>query len=90
MSNIRWTWKAAFVATAVVAAAALVPPRSALSDDDETEALELDADMVALDDAIANWDDDDTREKGLALFLDLESRDALIAPVEDPARADGQ
>lgn len=85
MSHIRWTLRAALVATAVVAAAALVPPRSALSDDDETEVLVLDADVAALHDAIANWDDETAREEGLAAFLDAGSRDALFAPVEDPA-----
>jgi hypothetical protein len=90
MPHARWTWKAALAATAVVAAAALVPPRTARSDDDESEALELSADVAALHDALANWDDDEKREKGLAVFLDLGSRDALVAPVEDPTLADGQ
>ena len=84
MSHIRWTLRAALVATAVVAAAALVPPRSALSDDDETEVLVLSEDVAALHDAIANWDDEQAREEGLAAFLDAGSGDALFAPVEDP------
>ena len=88
MPHARWTWKAALAATAVVVAAALVPPRTARSDDDETEALETSADVAALQSAIANWDDDFAREKGLAIFLGLESGDALVAAVDDPARAD--
>ena len=89
MSNARWTWKAAVAAAAVVAATALLAPRTARSDgDDESEELVLTDDVVALQDAIDNWDDDGQREDGLATFLEAESRDALFAPVEDPAAMD--
>ena len=86
MSKSRWTWKAALAAAAVVAATAIVAPRTARSDGDETEALQIPDDVAALHDALANWDDDSQREKGLAVFLEAESRDALFAPVEDPAQ----
>jgi hypothetical protein len=88
MSKSRWTWKAAVAAAAVVAATAIVTPRTARSDDDESEELVLSYDVAALNDALANWDDDSQREKGLAAFLGAESRDALLAPVEDPALTD--
>jgi hypothetical protein len=84
MSMSRWTWKAALAAAAVVAAAAVLAPATARSDDDEE--LEISADVAALQDALANWDDDVQREKGLALYLGAESRDALFAAVEDPAQ----
>ena len=89
MSNARWTWKAAVAAAAVVAATALVSPRTARSDD-ENEELVLPDDVVALQDAMANWDDDAQREGGLATFLEVESGAALLAPFEDPAATDAQ